>query len=241
MKDIDNKDLRKKMLQIYYDKYFGPKPRTLPMKLLSEKLDVDIKLIRANIDYLNSKKLIYQPDQIGLIPRIKGYYWITSEGIDLIEKNNKTDKKKTEALESIFQLKAKIFIGHGRSSDWRDLKDHLHEKQGYEVIAYEVGSRAGLSIKEVLEKMLTESSFALLVFTPEDEDKAGGFHARENVIHELGLFQAKLGFNRAIAVISDEVEEFSNIHGINQIRYSEGNIKETFGEILATIKREFPE
>jgi len=227
------------MLQIFYDKNFGPRPRTLPMKVLSEKLDVDIKIIRANIDYLNSKKLIYQPDEIGLIPRIKGYYWITSEGIDLIEKNNKTDKKKTEALESIFPVKVKIFIGHGRSSDWRDIKDHLRDQHNFEVIAYEIGVRAGLSIKEVLEKMLIESSFALLILTPEDEDAAGGFHARENVIHELGLFQGKLGFNRAIAVTSKKVKEFSNIEGINQIRY-DNNIKETFGEILATIKREFP-
>ena len=196
MVDIDNEDLRKKMLQIYYDKNFGPRPRTLPQKVLSEKLNVDIKIIRANIDYLNSKKLIYQPDETGLIPRIKGYYWITSGGIDFIEKNKKTDKKETEALESTFPVKVKIYIGHGRTNDWRDLKDHLQDKHNYEVISYEVGSRAGFSIKEVLEKMLTESSFALLVFTPEDEDKEGGFHARENVIHELGLFQAKLGFNR---------------------------------------------
>ena len=43
------------------------------------------------------------------------------------------------------------------------------------------------------------------------------------------------------ATFSEEVEEFSNIHGLNQIRYAKGNIVETFGEILATIKREFNE
>src|SRR5437660_5506505 len=32
----------------------------------------------------------------------------------------------------------KIFIGHGRDPQWRDLKDHLHEKQGLDVVAYEI-------------------------------------------------------------------------------------------------------
>ncbi|MDI3542519.1 MAG: hypothetical protein PWP57_122 [Candidatus Atribacteria bacterium] len=159
---------------------------------------------------------------------------------EVFEKNVDTNKVPLPPRPSLNE-RVKIFIGHGKSGDWRDLKDHLHEKHGFEVIAYEVGSRAGLSIKEVLEQMLTESSFALLVFTPEDKDSQGRFHARENVIHELGLFQGRLGFRRAIAVISKEIEEFSNIHGLNQIRYSKGNIAETFGDILAAIKREFDE
>jgi hypothetical protein len=36
-----------------------------------------------------------------------------------------------------------IFIGHGRSTDWRDLKDHLQDKHGIQVEAYETGSREG--------------------------------------------------------------------------------------------------
>ena len=43
----------------------------------------------------------------------------------------------------------KIFIGHGRDQQWRDLKDHLQDEHGFEVVAYEIGPRAGLSIKEV--------------------------------------------------------------------------------------------
>jgi hypothetical protein len=37
-----------------------------------------------------------------------------------------------------------IFIGHGHSTQWRDLKDHLVDKQGYKVIAYEVGNEPGI-------------------------------------------------------------------------------------------------
>ena len=102
-----------------------------------------------------------------------------------------------------------------------------------------MGARAGLTIRDVLDDMLTNSSFALLVLGAEDTDAQGRYHARENVIHELGLFQARLGWRRAIIVLEEGVEEFSNIHGINQIRFSQGNIRETFGDVVATIDREF--
>jgi len=135
--------------------------------------------------------------------------------------------------------KPRIFIGHGNSKQWRDLKDHLHDKHGYDVEAYEIGARAGHAIRDILEDMLSKSSFALLVLTGEDRDEKGNLRARQNVIHELGLFQGKLGFARAIIILEEETEECSNIHGIHQIRYGKENIKETYGEILATLKREF--
>ena len=132
-----------------------------------------------------------------------------------------------------------VFIGHGGNPLWRDLKDHLQDQHGYDVVVYEVGARAGHTIRDILEDMLSKSSFAILVMTAEDEDVQGRFHARANVIHELGLFQGKLGFTRAIALLEEGTEEFSNIHGIHQIRFGKGNIKETFGEVLATLRREF--
>jgi hypothetical protein len=129
-----------------------------------------------------------------------------------------------------------IFIGHGRSPQWRYLKDHLQDKHGYTVTAYEVGARAGHSIRDIFEDMATRSSLAFLVHTKEDEQIDHTFHPRLNVVNETGLFQGRLGFSRAIALIEDGVEPFSNLQGIDQIRYI--NIKKTFGEVLATIKRE---
>ena len=151
------------------------------------------------------------------------------------------ESKLDESIIKVEKEPLKIFIGHGHDNQWRDLKDHLKEKHGLDVIAYEIGPRAGLSIKEILESMLNQSSFALLVLTGEEVDSSGKMHARENVIHELGLFQGKIGFTRAIAILEKDVNEFSNILGVNQIRFSKGNIKETFGDILSTIKREFEE
>lgn len=137
--------------------------------------------------------------------------------------------------------KPKIFIGHGGSSQWRDLKDHLHELHGYEVVAYETGARAGHTIRDVIAEMLDCSSFAVLVMTGEDPMGDGTVRARQNVIHEIGLFQGRLGFSKALVLKEEGTEEFSNIHGVNQIRYTKGNIKETFGDVLAVLKREFRE
>jgi predicted nucleotide-binding protein len=132
-----------------------------------------------------------------------------------------------------------VFIGHGRSSQWRDLKDHLQDQHGYDIEAYEVGARAGHAIRDILSSMLARSSFAILVMTGDDETAEGGVRARQNVVHEIGLFQGKLGFNRAIVLVEEGVEVFSNLQGIDQIRYSKDNIKETFGDVLATLRREF--
>ena len=134
-----------------------------------------------------------------------------------------------------------VFIGHGRSQLWRQLKDHLQDKHKVQIEAYESGARAGHAIRDILEHMLDRSSFALLVLTGEDETAEGDMRARQNVIHETGLFQGRLGFSRAIVVKEDGTEEFSNIHGIEQIRFSKGNIKETFGEVLSVLRREFPD
>jgi predicted nucleotide-binding protein len=132
-----------------------------------------------------------------------------------------------------------VFIGHGGSRQWRDLKDHLQDQQGYEVAAYEVGARAGHVVRDILEDMLSRSTFAILVMTGEDEQADGSLRARENVVHEAGLFQGRLGFSRAILLVEDGVAPFSNLQGVQQVRYAKGAIRETFGDVVATIRREF--
>lgn len=132
-----------------------------------------------------------------------------------------------------------IFIGHGRNTQWRDLKDHLSDKHDYKIEAYETGARAGHAIRDILDEMAAKSSFAILVMTGEDKDQNGILKARPNVIHEIGLFQGRLGFSKAIVLLENGTEEFSNLEGIQQLRFSKGNIKEVFGDVLATLKREF--
>ena len=77
----------------------------------------------------------------------------------------------------------------------------------------------------------TAAAIALLVMTAEDEMADGGLQARMNVVHEAGLFQGRLGFTRAIVLLEEGCEEFSNIHGLGQIRFPKGNVSAKFEEI----------
>ena len=86
--------------------------------------------------------------------------------------------------------------------------------------------------------MLDSAAIAFMVMTGEDEQKDGKLRARMNVIHEAGLFQGRLGFTRAIVLLEEGREEFSNIEGLGQIRFPKGNMKAAFEEIRRVLERE---
>lgn len=132
----------------------------------------------------------------------------------------------------------KVFIGHGHSPLWRELKDFVEVRLGLSADEFNKVSVAGISNKERMSEMLDEASIAFLTMTGEDEQADGKSRARENVVHEVGLFQGRHGFERAIVLLEEGCEEFSNIHGIGQIRFPKGNIKAAFEEIREVLERE---
>jgi hypothetical protein len=160
---------------------------------------------------------------------------LVEEGISIFDEA--VQSSDVEELDN--RVEPVIFIGHGQGSEWRDLKDHLADKQHYTISAYEVGARAGHAIRDVLDDMSEESTFAILVMSGDDKTDGGELRARQNVIHEIGLFQGRLGYARAIVLIEKGVEVPSNINGITWISYERGHINGTFGDIIATVNREF--
>ncbi len=132
-----------------------------------------------------------------------------------------------------------VFLGHGHSATWRELKEFL-ELQQVDVITYETEKRLGDSVKETLERMLHKCNFAVLIHTAEDEQLDGALRARQNVVHETGLLQGRLGFTRAIIVREEKCESFSNVHGINESHFGQ-SIREIFGDVLLAIRRELDE
>lgn len=147
--------------------------------------------------------------------------------------------RSAQPIENVkWTIKPKAFVGHGRSPVWRELKDFL-EKLGFEVQHFNSVSVVGVSNKERLSELLNTSDVALLVLTAEDEQADGGVHPRMNVIHEAGLFQGRLGFEKAAILLEDGCSEFSNSNGIGQIRFPKGNVIFKSEEIRDWLSREF--
>jgi len=59
-----------------------------------------------------------------------------------------------------------------------------------------------------------------------------------NVVQEVGLFQGRLGFNRAIVMLEDGCEEFSNMEGVGQIRFPKNNVRAAFHDVQLVLERE---
>ena len=135
-------------------------------------------------------------------------------------------------------MNKKIFIGHGHSGVWLQLKVFLNESLHLSCNEFNAEAVAGLTTTARLEQMLDEAWFAFLVMTAEDTGADNSSHARENVIHEVGLFQGRLGFERAIILLEEGCVLFSNIHGLSHISFSKGNMEPAFDKIRRVLERE---
>jgi predicted nucleotide-binding protein len=131
-----------------------------------------------------------------------------------------------------------VFIGHGRSPAWRELKDFVKDRVRLPYDEFNRVPVAGVTNIARLSEMLDAAAIAFLVLTAEDERADGEMQARMNVIHEVGLFQGRLGFGRAIVVLEEGCSEFTNIQGLGQIRFPSGRISAAFEEIRQVLERE---
>jgi predicted nucleotide-binding protein len=140
--------------------------------------------------------------------------------------------------EGVKPIGNKVFIGHGQSQIWRDLKDFIQDRLELQWDEFNRVPIAGVTNIARLLEMLDEAAIAFLIMTGEDEQPDGKIRARMNVIHEAGLFQGRLGFKRAIILLEEGCEEFTNVQGLGQIRFPKGNIKAIFEDIRRVLERE---
>lgn len=192
-------------------------------------------------DSLAMSQGIQAPPHVGVkcwLYSLKSYFTQMEQLSKIAERSATYLRQKYRKVVPNKVSEGKIFIGHGRSLLWRDLSQFLSDRLKLDWDEFNRESTAGISIKERLEAMLDQASFAFLLMTAEDEHVDNTLHARENVIHEVGLFQGRLTFKRAIVLLEEGCQEFSNIHGVGQIRFPKGNIRAAFEDIRLVLERE---
>jgi predicted nucleotide-binding protein len=147
-------------------------------------------------------------------------------------------ERKSRRSVAATRIGTNVFIGHGRSAMWRELKDFVQQRLGLPWDEFNRVPVAGVTNIARLSEMLDAAAIALLVMTAEDELADGEMQARTNVVHEAGLFQGRLGFTKAIVLLEEGCKEFSNIQGLGQIRFAKGNIGAAFEEVRRVLERE---
>jgi hypothetical protein len=132
----------------------------------------------------------------------------------------------------------RVFVGHGSSKSWLELSNFLESRLSLSTDEFNRVSAVGKTTVSRLQEMLNDASFAFLILTAEDETADGRVVARQNVVHEAGLFQGRLGFERAIVLLEHGCDEFSNLSGLVQIRFPKDNIGACFEAIRQVLERE---
>lgn len=131
----------------------------------------------------------------------------------------------------------RVFVAHGRSSSWRSVADALRDDHGLEVLYFESLKRAGMTVNQVLETALGLATHAIAVMTAEDHLEGGIRRSRQNVIHEIGLFHGRLGFDRVIILHEASVERFSNMEGIIYIPFDANSPELSVAKIIAALDK----
>jgi len=119
-----------------------------------------------------------------------------------------------------------VFVIHERDeAKWRELKDILKsELRLNPIILLEQPDAGCRTVIEKFERYAQTCSYAIAVFTPDDEVRAGAetyLQARPNVIYELGWFCGRLGRSAAMLLLKEGTSLFSDFGGIIQKRFAQ--------------------
>ncbi|MFI7006831.1 PfkB family carbohydrate kinase [Streptomyces sp. NPDC050145] len=96
-----------------------------------------------------------------------------------------------------------VFVAHGRSPQWLAVKSFVEERFGVPVYSFESDSWGSRPVTEALTEYMDRCSFAVCVLTAEDATGDGQLVARQNVVHEIGLFQGYRGVDRVLVLVEE--------------------------------------
>jgi predicted nucleotide-binding protein len=161
---------------------------------------------------------------------------IVNAAIGKLEKEGKSwdiPIKKREAKSH----KPKVFIScSGKSTALTELRDFLND-MGIEKLLVVKKPNLDRTINVKVEEYLDEADFVIILATGDSKDRNDMPIPAGNVIHEIGLAQAKHKLKGKIIYLIEEGVEFpSNIKPKGYVRFNRDNIEHIFGDIVKEIK-----
>lgn len=143
------------------------------------------------------------------------------------------------AVVSAPAIPRRVFLSHGRASDWREVQPFIERDLGLNTLELAQEPNRGRS---VLQKLVEESDrcgYAVIVMTGDDDFGAGSPRARENVMHEIGFFQGKYGLSKVALLHEEGTNIPTNIHGLVYIPFPKGLVSAAFGTLQRELKDAF--
>jgi predicted nucleotide-binding protein len=130
----------------------------------------------------------------------------------------------------------RVFISHGQAADWREVQSYIERDIGLGTLELAQEPNLGRTVIEKLQEESGKCTSAVIVMTGDDIDASGTARARENVLHEIGYFQAKFGLSGVCLLHEDGTNIPSNIYGLVYIPFTKGVISMTLGLLTRELK-----
>jgi predicted nucleotide-binding protein len=124
-----------------------------------------------------------------------------------------------------------VFISHGRSSAWIELRNFLRKAKRPTAELAQQANR-GHTVITKLAEAANHCSHAVIVMTGDDAIASGSKRVRENVMHEIGYFQGRLGLDRVVLLRERGVSIPSNLGGIVYLSFRRGRISDAFKQLM---------
>ncbi|GIG92940.1 hypothetical protein Pen02_78760 [Plantactinospora endophytica] len=129
-----------------------------------------------------------------------------------------------------------VFIAHGARPEWLAVQRFIEERFELPVYSFESGSWGGRQVTEALADYLDRCGFAICVLTAEDFTGDGRRLARQNVVHEVGLFQGRHGFDRVMVLAEEGCDFVPQAAGPYTISFPRNGISRTFYQLDEMIR-----
>jgi predicted nucleotide-binding protein len=134
----------------------------------------------------------------------------------------------------------RVFLIHGRSSDWKRVKKFIEEVLNFEVVVSVERFTGEPLIEKIRRQVWFQCDCAVAILSADDQRQDSSRTARPNVIFELGYCMGFFDFRywesneieSVILISEDKTELPSDLAGIERITYSneqEEGISQSFG------------